>query len=406
MVQGLFIWILTFLAFYWIAGSLRGHYPILDRRFMIIIFFYHSLLAVAYYVYAINNPSDSAFYFEKALTRYYGDNWFDYYGVSTKFIDFISFSLVNHLGFSYESCMVVFSWVGSIGFLFFYVFFRERVRVPTRIFGQNAMWFLFLLPNLHFWSSSLGKGSLIFFGFGLFFYGLNKPTSRLWALILGGWIIFQIRPHIFYVVLVAIAIGYTFSTKGVAIGYRIVTLVIAGFIIAFIYQDILTLTGLEDDSIVDPLISHRAQELTKATSGIDIVNYSFPEKLFAFWFRPLFFDAPGILGYIVSFENLFYLFFFLRLLTPSGISFLITTDSITKTCLLTFLGVSFALAQISGNLGLAMRQKSQVMILMLFVILKYMDGRQLDKIKKMVQRRKLGDNRLKRTGFAAVASHK
>jgi hypothetical protein len=209
----------------------------------------------------------------------------------------------------------------------------------------------------------------------------------LWALILGGLIIFHIRPHIFYVILIAITIGYTFSTRGVAVGYRLLILLGTVFLLYFIYEDILKFTGLEDDSMLDPMISHRARELAKATSGIDLTSYSVPEKLFAFWFRPYFFDAPGALGYIVSFENLFYLIFFARLFTLKGFRYLFSADAITKTCLFTFLGVSFALAQISGNLGLAMRQKSQVMFLMLFVILKFMDNQKLLEWKRAIRRK-------------------
>jgi hypothetical protein len=117
--------------------------------------------------------------------------------------------------------------------------------------------------------------------------------------------------------------------------------------------------------------------------------------MFAFWFRPLFFDAPGILGIIVSFENLFYLIIFGYLLQPKALGYLFRADAINKTCLLTFLGVSFALAQISGNLGLAMRQKSQVMILMLFVILKYMDDQRLVELKRIFARKKKTESRLK-----------
>ncbi|MEZ4972132.1 MAG: hypothetical protein R2820_02430 [Cyclobacteriaceae bacterium] len=182
--------------------------------------------------------------------------------------------------------------------------------------------------------------------------------------------------------------AYTFSTRGVAISYRIVILLAAAFLLYYIYEDILTLTGLDDESILDPVISHRASELSKATSGIDIINYSIPEKLFAFWFRPLFFDVTGILGVIVSFENLFYLLFFIRLITPGGIHFLATGDAIVKTSFLTFVGVSVALAQISGNLGLAMRQKSQVMMLMLFVIIKYMDQKRVDHLRSKLSKRR------------------
>ena len=48
-----------------------------------------------------------------------------------------------------------------------------------------------------------------------------------------------------------------------------------------------------------------------------------------------------------------------------------------KTALFSFLTVAIALAQISGNLGLAIRQKSQVMILFLFVIVAFMDSEKM-----------------------------
>lgn len=357
--------------------TLCQRYPKLNRSFLITLFFYHTLLALAYYVYAQFNPSDSKSYYTNALAHVFGESLFETYGISTAFINFIAYFLVNDLGFTYESCMVFFSWLGFVGFLYFFVFFSERIRTHPSIYGLNFIWLLFLLPNLHFWSASLGKGAVIFCGFGLFFFAMNKPGPRFWALLLGAWLVFQIRPHIFYVLLIAISLAYTFSSKGVSVGYRIVILSFCAFLLYYIYDDIVKLTGLETESILDPLITHRASELTKATSGIDIVNYSFPEKLFAFWFRPLFFDAPGMLGIIVSFENLFYLIFFLQFLRPRAIRYLINSDPVVKTSLLTFLGVSVALAQISGNLGLAMRQKSQVMLLMLFVILKFLDEKRI-----------------------------
>lgn len=373
MIQGVILVLFTALLSYIFLGFLSNEGA---KSFLLRVFLYHFLLAIAYYVYAIYNPSDSHGYYLMGLNKYYGDNWFDYFGESTKFVEFISFFLVNHLGLNYEASMIFFAWLGYLGFVLFYIFFQEHFkRVPT-IFGVDVIKVVFLLPNLHFWSASLGKGALIFFGFGLFFYGLTKPFQRIMALLLGAWIIYMIRPHIFFIVLIAIAIGFTFSTKGAGLVIRIAVLTASAVILSFIYNDILALTGLEDESVFDPLISHRAKELSKATSGIDISNYSVFEKLFAFCFRPLFFDAPGALGFIVSFENLFYLILFANLFRPSCIRYLVASDAITKTCLLTFGGVAFALSQITGNLGLAMRQKSQVMILMMFVILKFLESQQ------------------------------
>jgi hypothetical protein len=369
---GIVIWLLTVVLTYLVTGWVLQRHPRLNKLVLILLFFYHSLIAVAYYVYALFNPSDSKAYFFKAFNQVRGENWFDYYGVSTAFIEFLAFFLVNRLGLNYEGCMALFAWLGYLGFVFFYIFLLEHFKHTPMIFKWPGVLFLLFLPNLHFWSSSLGKGSVIFLGFALFFFGLNKPSARWLALFIGGWLIFQVRPHIFYVTLIAVALGYTFSTANVNWIARLVIVAAAIFLLNLIYVDVLKLTGLEDDSILDNFISHRAKELTKSTSGIDITNYSFPEKLFAFWFRPLFLDASSLLGWIVSVENLFYLFFFAKLLRPSAWLYLWRANAIVKIALLTFLGVSVALAQISGNLGLAMRQKSQVMMLMLFVILKFL----------------------------------
>jgi hypothetical protein len=121
-------------------------------------------------------------------------------------------------------------------------------------------------------------------------------------------------------------------------------------------------------------LTHRATELTKASSGVDITSYSLPFQVFTFLYRPLFFDASGALALIVSFENVFYLLMTLKILNLKGIRYLITSNFLVKTCLFGFLTVTIALAQISGNLGLAMRQKSQVMILFLFVVLAFLDS--------------------------------
>jgi hypothetical protein len=387
MGQGLLIWAVTLLFAYFLASIVVARFKNVSVRILIILFLYHSLLALAYYLYALFNPSDSKQYYRKVVESVRGETWGSFYGTSTQFIEFVGYPFIHYMGFTYESIMVVFSFFGYIGFVFFYIFFKENIRFDNnRIFSVNFLTLIFFLPNLHFWSSSFGKGSLIFCGFGLFMFAILKPVPRMWALVSGGWIIFQIRPHIFFVILIAAAISYAFSSREVTTLYR--TLILTGSVILlyFIYDDIITLTGLDDESIFDPLLSHRASQLSKATSGIDITNYTIAEKLFAFWFRPLFFDAPGVLGFIVSFENLFYLFAFLHLFQPKAIRYLWHSSPVVKTSLLTFLGVSFALAQISGNLGLAMRQKSQVMIMMLFVILKFMDDQKMSLLIRRLKR--------------------
>ncbi|WP_276373566.1 hypothetical protein [Chryseolinea sp. H1M3-3] len=175
-------------------------------------------------------------------------------------------------------------------------------------------------------------------------------------------------------------IAFVFSTKGVSLAWRSLFVVGASIAFFFIYQDVLSLVGIDENEFITQGLdlTHRATELTKASSGVDITSYSLPFQVFTFIYRPLFIDAGGLLGLIVSFENVFYLFLTLKMLTRlSGIRFLWGGNFLSKSALLSFITISIALAQVSGNLGLAMRQKSQVMILFLFVIISFLDAEKM-----------------------------
>jgi hypothetical protein len=278
--------------------------------------------------------------------------------------------------------MALFSLLGFLGFLYFYIFFRENVKFRHTFLGVDLLTIIFFLPNLHFWSSSFGKGSIIFLGIGLFFYSLNNFKARIPQLILGALIIYHVRPHIMLVILVSSAIGFVFSTRGITPVARVTFLLFAAIAFFFIYRDVLALVGVDQEELISQGLdlSHRASELSKATSGVNITSYSLPMQVFTFLYRPLFIDAPGALGIIVSFENVFYLVITLQLLgTIKGWKFLFQSNFLVKGAFLSFIAVSIALAQVSGNLGLAMRQKSQVMILLMFVIIAFLDDEKYKK---------------------------
>jgi hypothetical protein len=370
-------------------NSLKRKYAFLDARLMRRLFFYHLLLAAAYYLYALFNPSDSWGYYQRIVDNVISDYWFGYYGTSTIFITFIGYPFIKFLGFSYEACMALFAFFGFIGFLFFYVFFKEQIRFKHTLFGFDLLTIFIFLPNLHFWSSSFGKGAVIFLGIGVFFYGISKLQSRWIAVFIGGLIIYHVRPHIMLIILVSSAMGFMFTTKGVSVLLRVTFLIGVGIAFYFIYADVLKLVGIDEEQFFTQSfdLTHRATELSKSTSGVDISSYSLPLQVFTFLYRPLFFDAPGALGYIVSFENAFYLLITLKILSLRGIRYLITSNILVKTALFSFLAITIALAQISGNLGLAMRQKSQAIPLFLFVIISFMDAEKMNQYRAALVRR-------------------
>ncbi len=376
MVVSLFVFFLLIGLAFVVAHQLsqhRGHsYLVMFKR----LIWYHAVLSVVYFLYAFFNPSDSWEYYSRIARNFRGENWEDFYGVSTQFIEFLGYPLVKFLALPYESVMMVFAWLGLVGFFYFYIFFRETIRFSHEWYGFDLTTLVFFLPNLHFWSASFGKGSVIFLGLGLLFFGIRNLRQRWPAVVLGAIVVYHVRPHILFIILVGIVIGFTFSTRGISWTWRLAAIVVALVAFSFIYDDVMALIGFEEEELINQGsdLTRRIRGLSNANSGVDITQYSFPLKLFTFLFRPLFFDAPGVLGIIVSFENVFYLLMFFKLLRGSVFRFFQQSDYLVKTALLSFLGVSAALAQISANLGLAMRQKSQVMILFLFVVLAFLDA--------------------------------
>ncbi len=389
MLGGIIVLVFTGFISILIINWFSSKYAYVEGNFLRGLFFYHVLLFFAYYGYVLFNSSDSKFYYQKVLLNYRGESWGDFYGTSTTFIEFIGYPFIKFFGFSYEAVMALFSFFGFLGFIYFYILFKERTQFKHTFLGFDLLKLIFFLPNLHFWSSSFGKGSVIILGIGLFFYGISKIGTRWVAICIGGIIIYHVRPHIMLVILVSSAIGFVFTTKGMSIALRITFLIGAVISFYFIYGDVLQLVGIDQEEFISQGLdlTKRASELTKATSGVDISTYSLPFQLFTFIYRPLFIDAPGILGIIVSFENVIYLILTLRLLTPSGLRFLVTSNFLVKTALLSFLTIAIALAQVSGNLGLAMRQKSQVMILFLFVIISFLDAQKMKSYQFALSRR-------------------
>lgn len=344
-------------------------------KLMNLLFFYHLAFGVSYYIYALYNASDSKKYF--TWPQNINKSWLDFFGTETTFINFISYPFINGLGFSYEMMMLLFTWIGFMGFLFAYLFFKENISLNVTVFKRvDLLTLILFLPNMHFWTASLGKGSLIFLGLMLFAYSITKFRTRILGLILGSLLVFYIRPHIFFLLVVGALIGL--MTGKEKIDWKLkMTISSAIFAGLFLLQDqILAVVHLNNsnDLIADfiQFTSSRSEALGSAGSGVQMAGYSLPEKIFTFWFRPLFFDAPGILGVIVSVENLIYILLFLKIFKLNFFKFIKNAPVNVKMSLVLFLMTSFAMTFVMSNLGIIIRQKSMVMYFLFFVIYYYL----------------------------------
>lgn len=398
MLGALFLIIVLFLVTQGIFSSIEKKHSFFDKKLMNSLFFYHLLFFGVYYTFALFNPSDSHSYFSTPQNE--SLNWFDHFGTSTTFIHFISYPFINFLNFNYEMMMYLFSWLGYMGFVYAYLFFRENITVKIKVFKKiDLLTLLLFLPNMHFWTASLGKGAPIFLGLMMFVYAIKNPKSRLLILIIGSCLIYFIRPHVFLFIAVGTVLGYMSGSDKISFSRKLMIYIamIGGI---FLVQDqILAIAGLENsEALVEDFQDFsegRAYELGKSTTGLDITSYSMPLKLFTFWFRPLFFDSPGFMGFIVSIENVVYLFLFSKIIRKDFIKFIRKSPVVVKMSLVVFLLTSVAMTFVMSNLGIIIRQKSMVMYFIFFVIYYYLAQKKYDKIlnlRKLRRTRALEEN--------------
>ena len=136
-------------------------YSAVSESYLWLLFVVHAILCTVYTLYAAATASDSVQYYVISSTT---KDWFSLWGTSTTFIYFLAWPFTYLFNLSYLAAMVIFSYLGYLAIMFFYFTARENVKLPA-VWGKFSMIeFVFLLPNLHFWSSSLGKGSVILFG--------------------------------------------------------------------------------------------------------------------------------------------------------------------------------------------------------------------------------------------------
>jgi len=334
-----------------------GRFNNVSSNYLWLLFAVHFILTIAYLLYSGNNASDSVNYYIKSLKA---EDWLSLFQTGTVFITFLGFFFIKLLNLSYNSVMLIFSFLGYIGCVYFYLAAKENISISKGLFGYSYTEILFLLPNLHFWSSSLGKGSIILLGLAFLAFGLSRFNRRIVFLLLGSFLVFMIRPHILFSFITAIVIALLITQKGIKWYFRFIIFIAA---IILFFSLIGTVTEFTETDSLNVLssntLNNRASELSKASSGVDIQNYSLVMKLFSFWFRPLFVDGLSGVGLLASFENLLYLLMF-WIIIKEGFFNWPNINGWFRIGIIFFLIGSLILSQISGNLGIAMRQKAQL----------------------------------------------
>ena len=313
--------------------------------------------AVFFYQWALTNTTDAATYYYDPYDFYLRG-----FQLNTGFIIWIVQSLKSLVGGTYLDYFLLFQASGTWGIVFLLKTYEDIFKQA----GQPIPWPLYLtlfLPGLHFWTAYIGKDGLLFLAAAMTVWAAVNIRDRWVAFGIALVLMILVRPHIALLAVGAGAVAIAFDKRTpplVKVALSIVSLV--GFVaVAGTIRSAFQIDVTSAESVTDFLSSY--SRTTQGVTGSTAANYdSFLVRVFSLLFRPLFFDASGILGIIASFENLFLVY-----LVYTIVSRYRWTIALFKGLLVIRFAVLFAIALtlllslMYYNVGLGLRQKLMMM---------------------------------------------
>ncbi len=346
-----------------------------DQQVLRKLFFFHLLMGT-YYCFFIQGDAIGYWRVPKAYTmETFKDGLFN--GEGTMFMYAFNYLFSNLLNMSYFSNTLLFSLFGFMGLTFFYIVALQTVPYNKIISGYVLFPLIFFLPNLHFWSSGVGKDTTLFLCIGMFTYGLMKPFQRIPLLVLAGLLSMAIRPHITLFLMVGFGLAYVFGGK-VSPAQRIIFSAAMIAVGLAILPSVMEFAKIEEASAegFDKFATGKAAVLSRSSAGsaIDISSYPFPLKVLTFWFRPALFDVRNLNGLIAALENLLLLMVFIKAMRTSPIRAFKAAPFVIKGLVIFLVVGTLAFSQSMGNMGIMIRMRNMFlpgMIIYLMWIFSY-----------------------------------
>lgn len=346
-----------------------------DRQVLRKLFFFHLLMGT-YYCFFILGDAVGYWRVPKAYTmETFKEGLFN--GEGTMFMYAFNYLFSNLLNMSYLSNTLLFSLFGFMGLTFFYLVAVQTVPYNKIISGYVLFPLIFFLPNLHFWSSGVGKDTTLFLCIGMFTYGLMKPFQRIPLLVLAGLLSMAIRPHITLFLMVGFGLAYVFGGK-VSPAQRIIFSAAMIAVGLAILPSVMEYAKIEEASAegFDKFATGKAAVLSRSSAGsaIDISSYPFPLKVLTFWFRPALFDVRNLNGLIAALENLLLLIVFIKAMRTSPIRAFKAAPFVIKGLVIFLVVGTLAFSQSLGNMGIMIRMRNMFlpgMIIYLMWIFSY-----------------------------------
>lgn len=340
-------------------------------NFCLLLYHYHVLIGFYYGWFAWG--TDTHFYWNLGdkFRHFHFENWFDAYGTHNYFVFFINYPFSKVMGLDFWTGTFIYASISSWAFVLLYLAGKDLLKNRKIQLAGISIWpTLLLLPSLHFWSSGIGKDSLVFLFMAIYFYGIRDLRKYLYLVGFSVICLYHVRPHMAFIVLLSASFMLIIDSK-LHFSYKLIFFGIAAVGFALIYDEVLAFLNLDELSTdnVENLFNTSSANLSYGKSFVDMSAYPYPLKVFTFLFRPLFFDAHNLSSFINSIENFICLLLtvlvFSRVTPLNGYR---RSPNAIKIMLLAFMLASIAFAGALSNFGIMVRMKNMTYVYFLFFL--------------------------------------
>jgi hypothetical protein len=341
-------------------------------NFSLFLLHYHILFGFYYGWFA--QGTDTSFYWNLGdkFRHFNFERWIDAYGTHNYFVFFLNYPFSRVLGLDFWTGTFLYSNVSAWAFVFLFLAGEDLFKIEKlRISGVKLWPYILLLPSLHFWSSGIGKDSLVFLFISMFFYGSRDFRKHLVLVVVSMILLYHVRPHMAFIVLFSSSIMLLLDSK-LHFSYKLVFFILAIVGFVFIYDEVLKFLKIDElnTESIEGMFNTTSGNLSYGKSFVDMSNYPYLFKVFTFLYRPLFIDAHNFSSFLNSIENLISLLLTLAVLSKvNPIKGYTKSPNAVKIMLLTFLIASFSFAGALSNFGIIVRMKNMTFIYLLFFLI-------------------------------------
>ena len=293
-------------------------------------------------------------------------------GAGTRFVDqFTSFLFLPAVP-TFLFAFVMFATLSFIGTVFFYLAFRRWFKDSKLLFLYAG--FVFFLPSLLFWPSSIGKDAIMVFALGIAAYGAARVLEGSYlkgsAIMTPGLLLAAaVRPHVAALVVASVVFALFLARQPIGDSGWFARLVALGVAIAIL--GFVALTAAETLKVdttsegIDTFLQETERRTARggsAVTGDPVTNpLLLPEATLRVLFRPLPHEAGNAAALVASVESVVLLILLINRL-PSIARNLVHLRSHPYMLFTVLYTVGFVIAfSAIFNLGILTRQRVQVL---------------------------------------------